>query len=458
MGPVFSGAFASGASFGRKPQSWRSRQTDNKPDNPTSGLLSVFRRSIHAQTSYARCIYGACGRQIPGLAQEPTTPSAPTPVAGTTATTTATLPETTGNASSTRAARWWLRRLRESSQPGQEKVAAVLVRSRFLARARAWRSAAALRDDEPSRYAAPAAGVLGNAATTVLVGNQNVNTGAGSGFRIGTGYWCTPEQIFGIEADFFFLGAAEASRSPAMALQSWPDPSWTSRPAPSRRPWWPSPALRVARSRSRITRTSGVMTSTCVRTCGAALGISWTSTSWLSLYALRIIDHHKTRNQPTACSSGTNISVADNFVTHNIFNGADLGMHSEIYNDMFSLGLLAKVGVGVTEHTVNINGSTTTTAPANAPVINGGGLLALSSNIGHHSAYDYGAVRTGGQPGLAGHPEHAGDPRLRCFVVVQRGPARRASEPECESQGLIRPRPAGTTTPATPTLTGQKDW
>ena len=164
--------------------------------------------------------------------------------------------------------------------------------------------------------------------------------------------------------------------------------------------------------------------------------------------------------QPTdgVFATGTNINVVDNFVTHNVFNGADLGMRGEIYNDMFSLGLLAKVGVGVTEHTVNINGSTTTTAPGTAPVINGGGLLALSSNIGHHSAYDYGAV-----PELGVNLGWQVTPNMRVTlgydVLWWFNVARPGEQVNLNvNPGLIPSAAGGTTTPATPTLTGQKDY
>ena len=49
-------------------------------------------------------------------------------------------------------------------------------------------------------------GVLGEPRTVTLFGNDTVTGGARSGGRFAFGYWLTPCQCFGIEADYLFLG------------------------------------------------------------------------------------------------------------------------------------------------------------------------------------------------------------------------------------------------------------
>jgi hypothetical protein len=90
-------------------------------------------------------------------------------------------------------------------------------------------------------------------------------------------------------------------------------------------------------------------------------------------------------NNPSFVAPGTQIRVADSFGTKNEFNGIDLGLDTRFNSGPLGLQLLAKIAVGESHETVDINGNTTVTVPGLPPSSSTGGLLALQSNIGHHS-------------------------------------------------------------------------
>jgi hypothetical protein len=81
-------------------------------------------------------------------------------------------------------------------------------------------------------------------------------------------------------------------------------------------------------------------------------------------------------------AQGTQILTTDGFNTTNEFHGFDLGLRTEFSWDNFTLTLLGKLAVGHLERRVNINGTTVTSVPGTTPLVQSGGLYALSSNIG----------------------------------------------------------------------------
>ena len=86
---------------------------------------------------------------------------------------------------------------------------------------------------------------------------------------------------------------------------------------------------------------------------------------------------------------GTQIVSVDNFNAENEFHGCDIGLRAEFCCHDFTFGVLAKVAGGIVNHEMNIEGSQTTTVPGVAPVVQNGGVLALSSNTGKHPSYDW---------------------------------------------------------------------
>ena len=79
---------------------------------------------------------------------------------------------------------------------------------------------------------------------------------------------------------------------------------------------------------------------------------------------------------------GTIIQVGDDFSTSNEFNGFELGISTEERYCAWTVELMAKLALGSTHSSSNVNGTTVTTVPGQTPVTNAGGLLALPTNIG----------------------------------------------------------------------------
>src|SRR4029077_647871 len=64
--------------------------------------------------------------------------------------------------------------------------------------------------------------------------------------------------------------------------------------------------------------------------------------------------------------------------------------------DSLSLEVIAKVAVGALERRVAINGDQTVIVPGVAPLIQQGGVMALSSNSGQFNTHDWKAIPEGG--------------------------------------------------------------
>lgn len=79
---------------------------------------------------------------------------------------------------------------------------------------------------------------------------------------------------------------------------------------------------------------------------------------------------------------GTQFDLTDSFDSTNEFHGFDMGFEASYHRCRWTLTLLAKLGIGVTNSTVTINGSTTRTVPGAGAAISAGGLLTQPSNIG----------------------------------------------------------------------------
>lgn len=94
-------------------------------------------------------------------------------------------------------------------------------------------------------------------------------------------------------------------------------------------------------------------------------------------------------------AQGTAFSIFDDFATENDFHGAELGAAMNLHRGgPWGLDLLAKVALGNLHRSVAIAGQTTiqTPGPAGGLVVNEGGLLALSSNIGRTSENEFGVL------------------------------------------------------------------
>jgi hypothetical protein len=83
--------------------------------------------------------------------------------------------------------------------------------------------------------------------------------------------------------------------------------------------------------------------------------------------------------------AGSNIIVTDSFQTRNEFYGGQLGFDAEYRWRRWSLGTQFKLALGSMHQVVNINGSQVFAIPGVGTRAVEGGILALPTNIGHHT-------------------------------------------------------------------------
>jgi hypothetical protein len=96
--------------------------------------------------------------------------------------------------------------------------------------------------------------------------------------------------------------------------------------------------------------------------------------------------------QPSPIPVGTHIDVTDSFITKNNFYGGEIGLVGQRYHCRWMYEWSAKVALGDTQQLVDIDGFTVVSFPGQPTAVNRGGLLALSSNIGHYERDQFTAI------------------------------------------------------------------
>jgi hypothetical protein len=99
--------------------------------------------------------------------------------------------------------------------------------------------------------------------------------------------------------------------------------------------------------------------------------------------------------ETTSAVPGDSIADVDSFYTANHFYGFQIGGSVGWEGKWLFVNGFGKVAIGVTDQESDINGSSTLITPA-GNLVAGGGILALPSNIGHHTRTEIGYVPEGG--------------------------------------------------------------
>ncbi len=158
---------------------------------------------------------------------------------------------------------------------------------------------------------------------------------------------------------------------------------------------------------------------------------------------LGITDTEISLSQTSGVPVGTVLTQVDSFRTQNNFYGGTLGlMGTHVYNRWVTEGT-AQVALGGNHETISINGSTTAALAGQPTVVNQGGLLALSSNIGHYSHNNFSAI-----PMINARVGYRLTPRLTAFVgytFIYWGQVARAGDQvnTTVNPNLIPPQQAG---------------
>jgi hypothetical protein len=262
------------------------------------------------------------------------------------------------------------------------------------------------------------AGVLGAPGTTVLFGGSGVNSDLRSGGRFTLGSWLDDCQKFGVEADYFLLEskdtefAASSGGSPILAR-----PFFGVSGAPASQ-LVAFPGL-VRGSVSADAASTGLVGADALVRANLCCGCCYRLDAVGGYRFLRLADRlgidenlvSTNPSNPFFVPLGTRLVIGDRFDTVNEFHGGEIGLRGELRRGAWLLQGLAQVAVGNNHEVVDINGGTTIAVPGSPPVPHVGGLLALSSNIGHFSRDETVVI-----PEFGARAGYQITPGLRAFV------------------------------------------
>jgi hypothetical protein len=260
------------------------------------------------------------------------------------------------------------------------------------------------------------AGVLGTPGTAVLFGGERVNASARSGGRVFLGTWLDAAQTFGVEGHFLYLESKSANFSAGSdsTILGRPFSDAVSGTQAAQQVAFPGTlqgSVLVANATNGLLG-AGVLARQLVRGGG-----DWRLHYLAGYRYLRFADRLRVDENLTALPGngvvppGTRLIVTDEFGTRNEFHGLDTGLAANFAVGALQLRLLGKIALGSTYQVVDIGGATTTTLPGGTPVTEPGGLLALSTNMGHHTRQRFAII-----PEIGARVGGNLTPNLRCWV------------------------------------------
>jgi hypothetical protein len=239
------------------------------------------------------------------------------------------------------------------------------------------------------------AGVLGQPDTTILFGDEELNTGLHVGSRMSFGLWLDPCQESGLEFSYLVLG--ENTQTFNMASTGIPilaRPFYDVNPAVgaenSHVIAYPGAAGRTfdASSTENFQGAEVLWRRAIVRGNDGRIDLLAGYRYQSLTDGLEIADSATSSGTGGVAPAGTTINTSDTFHTSNDFNGADLGFAAQWRRNRWSFDTLLKIGIGQTHTRVLIDGFTTV-------ISNGtnigyeGGLLAQQSNIGTYNSRQF---------------------------------------------------------------------
>ena len=241
----------------------------------------------------------------------------------------------------------------------------------------------------------PVPGALGQPGTQTLFGGD-YDSGVRSGIRLRGGYWFTPDQTFGIDATFFFLGGQSASFNDA----SNGDPVLA-------RPFFNvntglEDAFLVAYPGHQTGEISAALST---RLWGADLdlrGMLFRGASYqvnllggfrfLALHDSLGMQENDTVYAPLNTTPLYWTTTTDRFHTSNQFYGGQLGADMMWCRGRFFIDVLGKVALGVSVENAGIDGWASYTTPQGQNGTLAAGQLALPSNIGRYGQDSFAVV------------------------------------------------------------------
>jgi hypothetical protein len=238
-------------------------------------------------------------------------------------------------------------------------------------------------------------GILGQSGVSLLYGNQSTGSSLQNGSRFSFTYWVG--ERWGIDGRYFFLsGAGKTNPFSSDTISELARPFTDINPARSFSEVIASPGV----------LTGGVIISTSTKLWGADLNArrkfyqgcnsyidGLIGYRYMNLTEELNITERSIRINPTSVApfvdpNGTIHGAAafDKFRTTNHFNGGQIGLAFGVNRGRWDVDVRTSIAFGVTAAAADINGGQTVYYTNGNSVTTRGGLLALDSNIGHHSS------------------------------------------------------------------------
>ena len=256
----------------------------------------------------------------------------------------------------------------------------------------------------------PLPGAIGQAGTTVLYGNSDVDNGPRSGGRFTAGFWCDSCRTYGFEGSYFFLcsrttnfdaasdsrvGSTFISRPFFDVLNGTQNVQLVAFPAlAGGQNILTATGLGIASGDFHASTYSRFQGADLNALCGLCSGCNYRVLMLAGFRYLQLeegisITENTLVNPALPAGSpffgGSAISMTDQFDTRNNFYGAQLGLRGEVRGGRVFLEVQSKVALGVTHQVVDIHGSTSITPPGGPTTVTPVGFLASGSNSGSFS-------------------------------------------------------------------------
>lgn len=245
----------------------------------------------------------------------------------------------------------------------------------------------------PGSTAQAQAGVLGQPNTTVLFGDQELNTGLHAGARLGFGFWLDRCQESGVEFSYLALGEnvdSYSNQSTGIPILARPFFNTATGAEDSHLIAYPNSLGGTfnATSTENFQGAEALWRKAVVHDCEGRIDFL-AGYRYLKLTdGLQIADSVTSSGTASVAPAGTTENISDTFHTRNDFNGADLGFETQWRRNRWTFDTLFKVGIGQTQSRVLIDGWTTVITNGTTAGYKGG-LLALPSNIGTYDSRQF---------------------------------------------------------------------
>lgn len=247
-------------------------------------------------------------------------------------------------------------------------------------------------------------GVLGTPTTSVLYGDS-VKQDLRHGGRFSVGFWADPDQSWGIESNYFFLGQRSVNFTGASfggpilarpfvnALTGLEAVEQVANPADPARGILPQTGIVGVTNQSHLWGTEIDGLCNICQDCRHRFDFVW-GFRYLELQeSLNIGENLMTPVGAGVGLAGVGFALRDEFGAKNQMYVQQWGLKWRwMFAECWSLDVAAKCGIGVNHQVVSIDGSTITTVPGAAPVTTAGGLLAQPTNIGRRTQDKFVAI------------------------------------------------------------------